>query len=335
MTPVFMIGTQRSGSNLLRLMINQLEQIASPHPPHIMERIHPLLDCYGDMQVTENFEQLVDDVCKLVELNPVAWDKVKLDREDIARRCKERNLVAVHAAVYDVFAEAHGAKTWCCKSLANIQYVDEIEEYLKNPKYIYLYRDGRDVALSFQKAVVGEKHIYNIAKEWTETQELAINLKNHIDPSRFFSISYEELTMQPVASARALCAFLGTEYNDDMLSFHQTSEAKRAARSSELWSNVTNPVMKNNSKKYQTEMEVNDIRTFESVAGHVLDALGYERDYVQKGDELEFADQDIESFNEANRRMKMAALLNVDKDDLERRKRQASLLDKIKSRNVA
>ena len=54
MTPVFMIGTQRSGSNLLRLMINQLDQIASPHPPHIMERMHPLLDCYGDLNVDEN-----------------------------------------------------------------------------------------------------------------------------------------------------------------------------------------------------------------------------------------------------------------------------------------
>ncbi len=33
--PIFMIGTQRSGSNLLRLMLNQLPEIAAPHPPSL------------------------------------------------------------------------------------------------------------------------------------------------------------------------------------------------------------------------------------------------------------------------------------------------------------
>jgi len=316
-------------------MINQLDHIASPHPPHIMERMHPLLDCYGDLREDSNFEQLVDDVCKLVELNPVVWEMLALDRHDVAKRCKDRSLIAVHAAIYDTYAEAQNAKTWCCKSLANIQYVDEIEEYLKNPKYIYLYRDGRDVALSFQKAVVGEKHIYSIAQEWVETQELALQLKRSIDSSRFFSISYEQLTMQPVVSTKELCEFLDVEYTENMLSFHNTSEAKNAAKSSQLWGNVTNPVMKNNTKKYQKEMSIQDIKIFESVAGHVLDELGYERDYIQRGHEYTYSQSEISKFNEENRRLKLASLLHVDQEDLERRKRQTSLLEKIKSRKVA
>ena len=44
-----MIGTQRSGSNLLRLMLNQQPAIASPHPPHILERFMPLLPLYGNL----------------------------------------------------------------------------------------------------------------------------------------------------------------------------------------------------------------------------------------------------------------------------------------------
>ena len=36
------IGTQRSGSNLLRLMLNQLEGIYAPHPPHILKTFYPL-----------------------------------------------------------------------------------------------------------------------------------------------------------------------------------------------------------------------------------------------------------------------------------------------------
>ena len=82
-------------------------------------------------------------------------------------------------------------------------------------------------------------------------------------------------------------------------------------------------------------MDVADIKIFESVAGHVLDELGYERDYIQKGHEYKYSQSEIDNFNEQNKRMKMASLLNVDKEDLERRKRQMNLLDKIKSRNAA
>jgi len=335
MTPVFMIGTQRSGSNLLRLMLNQLKDIASPHPPHILERMCPLMDNYGDLEDDANFKVLVDDVCRLVELNPVAWSGVTFDREQVAAKSTNRSLMAVYSAVYDIYTESQGAKTWCCKSLANIKYVDDIEAHFKHPKYIYLYRDGRDVALSFQKAVVGEKHIYNIAQEWTETQNMALELQKKIDKKYFHAVSYEQLTQQPEQTAKALCAFLETEYVPEMLDFHKTNEAQNAAKSSALWGNVTSPILSNNSKKYKKEMPEDDIRIFESVAGNVLDQLGYERDFITKGNELKFESHDIDEFNKENKRQKMANLLNVDKKDKERRDRQSRLLEEIKSRSAA
>src|SRR5574341_1037118 len=288
MMPIFMIGTQRSGSNLLRLMLNQLPEIAAPHPPHILQRLMPLMEGYGDLSADENFFRLVDDVCRLVELNPVPWEGVALDRRDVARRCRARSLAAVHGAVYDVCAEAKGAKTWCFKSLANINYVPLIENYFGGPRYIYLYRDGRDVAVSFHKAVVGEKHFYQIAKEWAATQELALRIQREMEPTRFFIVSYEELTGDPLRTARDICDFLGVPYHAAMLEFHRTDEAKRAATSSDLWVNVTKPVMKNNSRKFLREANRRDIEIFESAAGHVLDALGYDRAYVRKEEEAIF-----------------------------------------------
>lgn len=335
MSPVFMIGTQRSGSNLLRLMLNQLDEIASPHPPHILERIFPLLETYGDLKEETNFRLLVDDVCRLVELNPVEWAGVNLDRADIAKRCKEQSLAAIYGAVYDVFAENKGSKAWCCKSLANINYIDMIEGYFNKPKYIYLYRDGRDVALSFQKAVVGEKHIYNIAKEWADTQDIAIHLRKNIKSNRLISISYEELTSNPEATARKLCKFLGVDYSPKMHDFHNTEEAMKAAKSSALWGNVTKPIMSNNSKKYAAEMSDQELKIFESVAGHVLDELGYTRDLIQKGMEIQFSEADLQHFYNENKRLKAISLENTDKDDLERRNRQNSILKEIRSRTAA
>lgn len=331
--PIFMIGTQRSGSNLLRLMLNQLSDIAAPHPPHILQRMMPLEKGYGDLAKVKNFKLLVDDVCKLVELNPVPWEGIKLDRKDIASRCRNHSVVAAFGAVYDAMADHGKSKTWCCKSLANINYLAELEKYYgDSARYIYLYRDGRDVAVSFRKAVVGEKHPYHIANEWAATQRIALEQRKHIDAKRFFNLSYETLTGNPEKAMRGLCDFLGVKYTETMLDFHESDEAKSAASSSDLWSNVVKPVMANNSNKFLREMSEEDIRVFELVAGDVLDALGYKRFQTKVGETKKFTAAEIKAFDAENQRLKQEVLSKVDPEDMKRRDQQAGLIKQIKER---
>ena len=329
-----MIGTQRSGSNLLRLMLNQVDNVAAPHPPHILQRLMPLVPYYEDLSNKDSFYMLVDDVCRLVELNPVTWDGVKLDRANVASRCREQSLIAVFFAVYDILAETWGAKHWCCKSLANVFYLPEINAYSQDAKFIYLYRDGRDVALSFQKAVVGEKHIYHIAQGWANAQRRALQMRSILGKERFYSISYEQLVADPESSLEGLCGFMGEKYTPEMLNFHQSNEATNAAASSSLWENVTKPIMKENIKKFLHQSTDEEIMIFELVAGDVLDALGYERVKIALGNEAAFSDIAIKQFDEINQHLKQEKIKEMDPEDLKRRDRQASLLNEIQVRRL-
>ena len=194
---VFMIGTQRSGSNLLRLMVNQAPTIAAPHPPHILERFTPLLPAYGDLAKEANFLHLVGDVVRLVEVNPVSWG-VDFARKHIRQRCRDNSLVAVFGSIMDHMAESHGKPDWMCKSLANVHFLPEIERYFgSEARYLYLYRDGRDVCLSFLKAVVGEKTAYHVARQWDQEQQLALECGRRVPASQYLALSYEELTSNP------------------------------------------------------------------------------------------------------------------------------------------
>ena len=329
---ILMIGTQRSGSNLMRLMLNQIPTIEAPHPPHILQRLMPLMSSYKDLSDASTFAQLVDDVCQLIELNPVPWEGVVLDRQDITNRCTQNSLVAVFSAVYDVLAETRGAETWCCKSLSNVHYVPEIDEYLPKAKYLYLYRDGRDVAVSFKKAVVGQKHFYHIAQDWAKAQRAALKMRQKFDESQFFSISYESLTGSPEESLKALCKFLEVEYSPSMMSFHESSEAKNTASSSSLWNNVTKPIMNQNTKKFLKQASEEEVRIFELVAGDVLDALGYERTQTSSGDVADFSAEEIAQFDAENQRLKAERKETMDAEDRARRERQAALLQAIKDR---
>lgn len=329
---ILMIGTQRSGSNLMRLMLNQIPTIEAPHPPHILQRLMPLLSTYGDLSNPSTFSLLVDDVCQLVELNPVPWEGVVLDRDDIARRCTQNSLVAVFSAVYDVLAETRGAETWCCKSLANVHYVPEINTYLPKAKYIYLYRDGRDVAVSFKKAVVGQKHFYHIAQDWAKAQRAALKMRHRFDESQFFSISYEKLTGSPEQTLKDLCAFLDVDYHPSMLDFHESGEAKNTAASSSLWNNVTKPVMNSNTKKFLNQASEEEVKIFELVAGDVLDELGYERTQTSSQDVASFSPEEISQFDAENQRLKSQIKETMDAEDRARRDRQAALLQTIQER---
>jgi Sulfotransferase family len=332
---IFMIGTQRSGSNLFRLMLNQLPDIAAPHPPHILIRMMPLVAGYGDLEDDANFARLVDDSCRLVEANPVEWEGVELDRADIARRCDRHDVYAVMAAIYDKLQETWGKTSWCCKSLGNVKYADQLADRFPDAKFIYLYRDGRDVALSFTRAIEGEKHYYNIAKDWDTGQQQALKLRDRIGSERVLSVSYEDLTGDERGTLKRVCDFLGVAFSEDTMDFYKTDEAQRAATASNLWENVTKPVMKDNTRKFLNATSEADLRIFESVAGRSLDALGYDRVYVQKGQEDVYSPEQIAAFDAENARLKQAAWANLDDDDRQRREEQKAVLDGIAERNAA
>ena len=329
MQAIFMVGEQRSGSNLLRLILNESSSIAAPHPPHILQRMMPLLPIYGNLNKPKNFKKLIDDVCRLVELNPVPWDKVKLNRKEILKRCNEYSLIAVYGAIMDTYAEAHNANAWMCKSMQNIFYADDINVYFDQPKYIYLYRDPRDVTLSFTKAVIGEKHPYFIAKQWNELQEACISQMNWHGTDHIFPVSYEELLKNPEEVVKNICAFLNIEFTQNMLNFHTSNEAKRSAKSSSLWENLSKPIKGNNSKKFMTDLTTEEIKIVESITGNVMDILGYERAIIQKGEEMKFTDADINKFTQDNLINKENTASKIDPNDLKRRKLQTGFLDKI------
>ena len=326
MKAIFIVGEQRSGSNLLRLMLSQAG-IAAPHPPHILKRMRPLEPSYGDLTQDANWGQLVEDVCELVDRNPVPWENVlPLDRAEVRGRCRERSTVAIFGAIMDMYAEAKGATAWACKSMAYSDLVEPLEAYFEGAKYIYLHRDGRDVALSFRRAVVGEKHPYFSARKWARLQRSAMRVRELVGPERHFPVCYEELTAEPEPVLRGLCDFLGVPFQPAMMDFHRSSGAQSAAGSSQLWQNVSRPLMRNNSRKFLKGLTEAEIRICESVAGAELDLLGYERVHIQAGQEEVYSPEMIAAFSEENERLKTENSAGMDKDDAERRAHQLAVL---------
>lgn len=331
MQSILLVGEQRSGSNLLRLMLSSNDAIAAPHPPHVLQRIDPIVRV-GEALDAERFEILVETVCRMVETNPVPWTNTVLDRADVARRCTAPHVVAIFAAVMEIHAERNGARAWMCKSMQNVRWANALDGYLRTNKYVYLHRDPRDVALSFTKAVVGDKHVYFLAKQWAELQRLCLDTGARLGADRFHAVSYRELTESPEPTLRRLCDFLGVVYTPEMLAFHDGDEARNTAAASSLWENVTRPVMARNHDKFLEELADEEVRTIESVAGREMDELGYARAFVARGEEERYGPERIAGFRKINERLKKLRVQSMDADDAARRKRQDAVLDELRAR---
>jgi hypothetical protein len=201
----FMIGCQRSGSNWLRTMLGEREDLIAPHPPHIMREFIPKLEEFGDLEKMENLKVLVDHVCTFVERNQVQWiDKhgrpLKFDRVDVMKSCvasvdavravqafakkdlddvdSKFYLLAIFDEIMNHNADANGKRIWMCKSMGMSQFHDILLTFYgpERLRYIYLVRDPRDVTLSFMKTPVGDCHPYTIAKKWAKLQRFALQI---------------------------------------------------------------------------------------------------------------------------------------------------------------
>lgn len=325
--PIQIIGTQRSGSNLLRLILNQSPRISAHHPPHILNVFYPILNKYGDLELDDNFRKLIHDVCRLIETNPVKWD-IELNREEVFYCCKQHTLIEIFKVVYEKMAEKDGASYWCCKSMANVNFYKEIESNDLKPFYIHLVRDGRDVAASFKKTLVGEKHIYHLANIWKKNFLKSKEVFKNVEKERCLTIHYETLISNPMQVLESLNTFLDLDLDESALNYFDSNESKNTAAAGAMWSNLTMPIMANNTRKFIETLDKEEIEIFEQVAGDILKENGYGLCYNTSI--TEFSPEAIRKFDELNLMLKKEALTsNYLKVDRECRIKREELIDEL------
>jgi hypothetical protein len=274
MNPIFIIGTERSGTNLLRLMLNAHSGIAVPHPPHIMKLFAPLEPLYGDLTNDRNFRRLIADVCKMVELHTYPWEIVP-DREQVFQQARERNLLNVYFQIYNQYLVQSGKRRWCCKSTFMIEHVGDILRYYPDARFIFMLRDGRDVAVSAKSSIFNHFHVYYSAKRWQREQRLGLSWLAKLPPEQIMLLKYEDLIADAETVVKRLCSFLGEPFEEQMLEYHRSGEARKSGSLSVSWENTAKPVIRDNAHKYRSQLDPAEIMQFEVIALDEMQELGY------------------------------------------------------------
>ncbi len=281
-SPIFIIGTERSGTNLLRLMLNAHSAIAVPHPPHIVKFFGPLEAHYGELRREANFRQLVNDVCRMVELHTYPWE-FRPDRDQVLRLARDRNLLAVYFQLYDQYLAHSGKRRWACKSTFMIEHVAGILRYHPDARFIFMVRDPRDVAVSAKQSIFNHFHVFYTARRWQREQRIGLEWLAKLPPDRIMLLRYEELLADPEGLLRRLCLFLDEPFEEEMLEYHRSCEARKSGSLSISWQNTSRPVLQNNSEKFRIQLSQQEIRIIEAIAGSEMHTLGYNPVFPPEG----------------------------------------------------
>jgi hypothetical protein len=134
--PLLILGVRRSGTTLLRVMLDRHSQLAVPDETYFVPQ---LADRHLRRVEAEDF---LEDVRRVVD-----WD---LPLDKLRARLRDGMPVGeAIGAVYAVYAEEQGKPRWGDKTPMYMQNLRLLERLFPDARYVHLIRDGRDAALSF------------------------------------------------------------------------------------------------------------------------------------------------------------------------------------------
>ncbi|MEN9785914.1 MAG: hypothetical protein RLZZ299_1178 [Pseudomonadota bacterium] len=272
--PIFILGTERSGSNLLRLILDAHPSITVPHPPHVVRYFAPLQHSYGDLRRDPAFRALAQDVVRLMDTHIYRWE-MPIDAERLVREAPTRDVTGLYLALYAQHREAVGKPRWACKSTFMIDHVRDVLDRVPDAKLLFLVRDPRDVALSSKTSVFSTFHPVRTAELWRDQQRTGLHWLDTLPPERIRLVRYETLVAEPEATLRSLCAFLDEPWDSRILFFFERDEARKSASLAESWQNTAYPIRADSVGRWKEALTDADLRAVEAIAREPMARLGY------------------------------------------------------------
>lgn len=260
--PFFLIGHDRSGTTMLRLILDRSDVAVPPESMFLIDvdRRRP-----------------ADEVLREAWNHPRVrlWGLEGEPPRIPAGLAADDALRFALGAPFVAYARREGKARWGDKTPAYIAHVDGIAAIWPDARFLVLVRDGRDVALSILGVPFGANNVWAAARSWADAirrgREAAVRY-----PERVLTVRYEDVVTDPERHVTTICDFLGLTYDRDMLAIERSDRSKVVEDQSDwfasIWSGITPAAV----GKWRTEMSPRQQAVFERVAGRELAALGYE-----------------------------------------------------------
>ena len=272
--PFFIVGFQRSGTTLLRLMLDNHPALAIPlDTVGLWARYEDRLAEYGDLTNEPDAQRLVTDL--LADERIRLWE-VPLTVDGVLARRQRPGYAGIIDAFHLAYAAAKGKVAWGDKDPGNMVRIDRINSWFPACKVIHIVRDGRDACLSQKQQDFGIQDLFDCASAWREQVEWVRRIGGVLGSARYFELRYEDLVTDAAPILTRLCAFLGVAWSPQMLEYHRDVKRSVPDEKRHLWPLLDQPPQKDNAGRWRQALSHGERVGFEKRAGSMLRAMNYE-----------------------------------------------------------
>jgi len=267
--PLFIVGLPRSGTKLLRGLLNQ-------HPAIGLTRVESRLLPYwyknwgqfGDLSKKNVFHQFYLNTVGLpyFHIKRLGNDEI-ISEDHWYESCSSFDVASVYEALikHDVIFGGN-VSIWGDKTPAYISHVNILRELYPNARVLHIVRDARDYVLSSQAA--WGKNIFRSAQNWQNSLS-KLERDSQKFGSDFLETKFEDILIQPESELTRICHWLGIEFDSEMLTLTAPTERHGDAKGYKA-------ILGTNFNKYEKRLSKGEIRKLESIAHDGLEKYGYE-----------------------------------------------------------
>lgn len=277
--PIFVVGAPRSGTTMLRLMLNAHPHIAIPFESDFIPKFYRRLGEYGDLRAHENIRRLLDDIAAQSFAKRGGLIR---DKESIMAR-NPASFGGLIAAIYETYAASNGKCRWGDKDPDNVVELDMLWKLFPRCRIVHIVRDGRGAANSLRKQEWGSKNLLKLARDWSWRVTLAHKMGMMLGPRYYLGVRYEDLVRSPELSLRSICEFVGEPFDQAMLGYYENAAAAMPESSLKFHASSIRAPDPAKATAWHREMSHADRVLFDEVAGDTLQTFGYQRESLRAG----------------------------------------------------
>lgn len=266
--PIFIVGSPRSGTALLRDLLRSHPNITFPGESHFIPLFYR---AYGDPQTDREAQQLAR---RILDLRWVKQWGLDLD-DSLFRNC--RSFAEIIHLLYQAWADKEGKERWGDKTPQYLTQMALLHTVFPGCQFIHIYRDGRDATLSILAAGFGPQNLYTAAHQWRHFVKTARAAGAALPSGTYLEVRYEDILLAAENTLRTVLTFLGEPFNSSVLQPNFLERDERSfiiGRPKRAYASRT-VIVASNSGKWKSRMGDNQQLLFESVAGDLLAELGY------------------------------------------------------------
>ncbi len=278
--PIFIGACPRSGTTLLRGMLNNHPDLAIPPETTFLLSVWWTRARFGDLRVAANRRKLAEWIFDTPGRGGERIRARAFDRDQAIERvvASPPTLGSVFATCFEMFAEAKGKRRWGDKRPRYAWYVDELFQLFPDAQFINVIRDPRGAVASQIPIGWDERDVAvaSAANRWELSVRRVDRSAERLRPDQLLDVRYEDLVRDPGATLQRICEFAGLRDGD---AIEQMIVRPRRGRFNPGWhERLAEPITAGPIDSWKQQLQSHEVALVEHATERCFDRLGYRPD---------------------------------------------------------